>query len=107
MPAHTAGYGDFDAGAWTMTSTHDLSGAVSTLVGLDFTFLPGDPPRSGRFALATALAATYGLRAADAVHLATAVGAGADRFITSNNRDFAKTIVEIDVTYPADLANGA
>src|SRR4051812_42983417 len=31
--------------------------------------------------LATALGASYGLRAADAVHLATAVGVGADRFL--------------------------
>jgi predicted nucleic acid-binding protein len=53
--------------------------------------------------LATALAATYRLRAIDAVHLATAVGAGADRFLTNNTRDFAQTITEIDITYPADL----
>ena len=53
--------------------------------------------------LATALAAGYGLRAADAIHLATAVGAGADRFVTNNQRDFPTSIAEIDVTYPADL----
>lgn len=53
--------------------------------------------------LATALAASYGLRAADAVHLATAVGAGADRFLTNNRTDFPKSIVEIDVRYPDDL----
>lgn len=53
--------------------------------------------------LATALGASYGLRAADAVHLATAVGAGADRFITSNVKDFPKTIAEIEITYPDDL----
>lgn len=53
--------------------------------------------------LATALGAAYRLRAADAVHLATAVNAGADRFITNNAADFPKTITEIDVTYPADL----
>ena len=53
--------------------------------------------------LATALAASYGLRAADAIHLATAVGAGADRFLTNNARDFPKSIAEIDVTYPRDL----
>lgn len=53
--------------------------------------------------LATALGAAYRLRAADAVHLATAVGAGADRFITNNSSDFDKTIAEIDVTYPAEL----
>jgi predicted nucleic acid-binding protein len=54
--------------------------------------------------LATALGAAYRLRAADAVHLATAVNAGADRFITNNAADFPKTISEVDITYPADLA---
>lgn len=53
--------------------------------------------------LAAVLGATYRLRAADAVHLATAVAAGADRFITNNSRDFPKTITEIDITYPSDL----
>jgi predicted nucleic acid-binding protein len=53
--------------------------------------------------LATALGAAYRLRAADAVHLATAVNAGADRFITNNAADFPKTITEVDVTYPVDL----
>lgn len=49
------------------------------------------------------LGARYRLRAADAVHLATAVHAGADRFITNNRRDFPRSIVEVDVTYPEDL----
>jgi len=53
--------------------------------------------------LATALGAHYRLRAADAVHVATAVNAGADRFITNNATDFPKSITEIDVTYPVDL----
>ncbi len=53
--------------------------------------------------LATALGAACGLRAADAVHLATAIGAAADRFITNNKADFPKWISEIDVTYPEDL----
>lgn len=53
--------------------------------------------------LAAALAAAYGLRAADAVHLATAVGAGADRFVTNNRSDFPQSITEIDVTYPDHL----
>ena len=53
--------------------------------------------------LATALGASYGLRAADAIHLATAVTAGADRFLTNNKTDFPKSIAEIDVTYPEDL----
>jgi len=54
--------------------------------------------------LATALTAKYGLRAADATHLATAVAVGADRFITNNQRDFRPTITEVAVTYPADLS---
>jgi predicted nucleic acid-binding protein len=54
--------------------------------------------------LAAALGAAYGLRAVDAVHLATAVGAGADRFLTNNRSDFPKSITEIDVIYPDDLA---
>jgi predicted nucleic acid-binding protein len=53
--------------------------------------------------LATALGATHGLRAADAVHLATAVGAGAERFVTNNRRDFPTSIAEIQITYPSDL----
>jgi predicted nucleic acid-binding protein len=53
--------------------------------------------------LATALGARYGLRAADAVHLATAVASGADRFITNNSDDFPTTITEVDVTYPDQL----
>jgi predicted nucleic acid-binding protein len=53
--------------------------------------------------LATALASRYRLRAADATHLATAVGLGAHRFITNNRRDFGPHITEIDVTYPDAL----
>ncbi len=55
--------------------------------------------------LATALASRYGLRAADATHLATAVGLGAERFITNNQRDFPRAISEVTVTYPADLTD--
>ena len=53
--------------------------------------------------LATALASKCGIRAADATHLASAVGIGARRFITNNHRGFAPTITELQVTYPADL----
>jgi predicted nucleic acid-binding protein len=49
------------------------------------------------------LGAKYGLRSIDSVHLATAVVAGADRFITNNRRDFTAAITEIDVVYPGDL----
>jgi predicted nucleic acid-binding protein len=57
--------------------------------------------------LATALSSRYRLRAADATHLATAVGLGADRFITNNRRDFPATITEIRITYPASLPDTA
>jgi predicted nucleic acid-binding protein len=53
--------------------------------------------------VATTLASGYRLRATDAVHLVTAVVAGADRFITNNRRDFPVSISEIDVLYPDDL----
>ncbi|MGI8684276.1 MAG: type II toxin-antitoxin system VapC family toxin [Acidimicrobiales bacterium] len=53
--------------------------------------------------LATALGASYRLRAADAVHLATAVASGADRFLTNNRSDFSRTIKEIDIMYPDHL----
>lgn len=56
--------------------------------------------------LGASLGARYGLRAPDAVHLATAVAVGADRFITNNSGDFAKTITEVDITYPSELADG-
>ncbi len=56
--------------------------------------------------LATRMACDYRLRAADAVHLATAVAAGADRFVTNNRRDFSDRITEIDITHPEDLATG-
>lgn len=57
--------------------------------------------------LAVALGAVHRLSAADAVHLATAVGAGADRFLTNNRRDFPRTIAEIAVVYPDELADAA
>jgi predicted nucleic acid-binding protein len=53
--------------------------------------------------LAVALGSAYALGAVDAVHLATAVAAGADRFITNNSRDFGREIVEIDITHPDEL----
>jgi len=53
--------------------------------------------------LAVVLSTAYRLRAADATHLATAVMAGAERFVTNNRRDFPVTIEEIQVVYPDDL----
>jgi hypothetical protein len=48
-------------------------------------------------------AAVYKLKAGDAVHLATAIVAGADRFITNNQKHFPQSIGEIEVVYPEDL----
>lgn len=53
--------------------------------------------------LALILAVSCGLRATDAAHLATAVAAGADRFLTNNRKDFPPRIAEIDVVYPDEL----
>ena len=53
--------------------------------------------------MATVVGATYGLPAIDAVHLASAISVGAERFITNNRSDFSKAIAEIDVTYPDEL----
>ena len=53
--------------------------------------------------LATALGADHKLRTADAVHLATAVAGGADRFITNNRRHFPRSIDAIEIVYPGDL----
>lgn len=53
--------------------------------------------------LANDVATAYGLRAIDAIHLATATFARADRFITNNRRDFPKSIAEIEIVYPDEL----
>ena len=74
-------------------------GELSSLLGR-LELLPTDQATAE---LAAALGAAYGLRALDAVHLATAVAAGADRFLTNNRSDFAKSIEEIDITYPDEL----
>jgi predicted nucleic acid-binding protein len=49
------------------------------------------------------LGVKYGLKTPDAIHLATAVDSQADRFLTNNQKDFPKTISEINVIYPTDL----
>jgi predicted nucleic acid-binding protein len=51
--------------------------------------------------LSVVVAARYRLRAADAVHLASAIWVGAEHFITNNRRDFAGLDVsELDVVFP-------
>jgi predicted nucleic acid-binding protein len=49
---------------------------------------------------AAALRAVYRLRTPDALHLATAICAGAERFVTGNRRDFTSRITEIDIAHP-------
>lgn len=78
-------------------STSDVAVLGSLLGRLDLR-----PVDHSTAELAAALGASYRLRAADAVHLATAVAAGADRFMT-NRKGFAQSIAEIDITYPYDL----
>lgn len=64
------------------------------------TLLPFNEPTAR---LALALGAEYGLRAADSAHLATAVEAGADLFLTNNRKGFPRSISEVDVVYPDAL----
>jgi predicted nucleic acid-binding protein len=54
--------------------------------------------------LAAQLGAAYNLRAPDAIHLATAVQAGADVFVTNNANDFKPDLIlELRVILPHDL----
>ena len=82
----------------TDPESDETAALVSLLSRLELQPLDGSTAR-----LALALAVSYGLRAADSVHLATAVAAGADRFLTNNRKDFPPTITEIDVAYPDEL----
>lgn len=50
---------------------------------------------------ATTFGAKYRLKAADAIHLATAVVWGAERFHTNNRKDFGAHITEVEVVHPA------
>ncbi|HLI37864.1 MAG TPA: type II toxin-antitoxin system VapC family toxin [Streptosporangiaceae bacterium] len=77
-------------------------GEVRILAGL-LARLDLRPVDRATAALAAALSSGYRLKAADATHLATAVGMGADRFITNNQRAFPQSITEVKITYPADL----
>lgn len=50
---------------------------------------------------ALGLSVKYRLKVADAIHLATAVVWGADRFHTNNSKDFGSHITEIEIVHPA------
>jgi predicted nucleic acid-binding protein len=78
---------------------------VLTLVGL-LSRLDLHPLGEATARLALVLAVEYDLRAADAAHLATAIAAGADRFLTNNRKDFPEAISEIDIVYPEHLPRG-
>lgn len=75
----------------------DLTAVTSRL-----TLLPVDVHTAR---LSVTLGARYNLKAMDAIHLATAVTAGADQFVTNNRKDFPKSIIEIDIVYPDELPN--
>jgi len=78
---------------------HAEAAKLSVLLGcLDLQ--PVDTPTADK---ATTFRSQYRLKTVDAVHLATAVQAGADRFITNNRRDFSMSIEEIDIVFPEDL----
>ena len=83
----------------------EQSSEVLRLVGL-LALLELRPVDLPTAQLATEFARAYRLRAADAAHLATAVLAGAERFVTNNGRDFSSRIQEIDIVHPGDLAEG-
>jgi predicted nucleic acid-binding protein len=54
--------------------------------------------------LAAGLGANYGLRAMDALHLACAVGARADAFVTNNRKDFSReSVLELEILHPEQL----
>ena len=53
---------------------------------------------------AVTMGVTYGLKTPDALHLASAVNAGANTFLTNNRKDFKQArVLELQVLYPDDL----
>ena len=80
----------------------EVDALLSFLARLDL--IPLDAPTA---TLAACLGAKYGLKAPDAVHIACAVAAGAECFLTNNRKDFCKDITEITITYPDDLQENA
>jgi hypothetical protein len=83
------------------TGTHGIAELASLLSRFDLR------PAVAVAELATSLAAAHRLRAADALHVATAVAAGADRFITNNRRDCGPSITEVEVFHPDALGESA
>lgn len=53
--------------------------------------------------LAVSVGGKLGLKAPDSIHLATAMYAGADQFLTNNSRDLDAAFDGIEIIFPADL----
>jgi predicted nucleic acid-binding protein len=114
-PSGSGGSGGASAGVGSLLLLPEVlgkpvrDGAAEEVVALAFLLARLDlrPLDRATAELAVALSGRYRLRAADAVHLGTAVALGADRFITNDRRDFPATIEEVSVTYPADLPDAA
>lgn len=74
----------------------DEAGRVAEILA-SFTLKPVDEEVA---VAAVTLGAKYRLKTPDAIHLATAVVWGAERFYTNNTKDFGPHITEIDVAIP-------
>ena len=81
---------------------HPDSEEVLTLAGL-LSRLDLHPLGEATARHALVLAIQSGLCAAVTAHLATAVAAGADQFLTNNRKDFPQAISEIQIVYPEQL----
>lgn len=79
-------------------ATDELESLSAVLARIDLRSIDESTAR-----LATVFAATYRLKAIDAIHLATAVSAGAERFISNTTRDFSPSIAEITIVSPDAL----
>lgn len=97
QPDHPAGFGSTMLIAETLVPGADDANRARVeeiLRGLALLTLDQRTART-----AALLRGLYGLKAPDAVHLATAVNAGVDRFVTGNRRDFAN-VREIEIAHP-------
>ena len=78
--------------------THEVEALTALLGRLELL-----PATQHTATVAASLGAQYRLRAVEAVHLATATLAGADRFITNTSSDFTSPIAQIEILTPRGL----
>lgn len=104
VDAHESSSGDLSGVASALIVTEALALGLATLSAprvheliASLHLVPVDPAVAR---IGAALRAKYRLKTPDALHLATAIAVGADRFVTGNRRDFSR-IGEIDVVHPA------